>query len=178
MAEYRSIAFRARAVISIREVAQREGVSEDDIRREIARGRIATADLPDGEMGVVVPADGSLGPTDLILMAEYSADPVWSAAHDSMLQLEWLPISAGLRSRLNDWARRCERFVWQQIDHVETDAGIFETPRDPVDPPAPGTDEQLDREGRALCQELRQQLGSDWRVAYAPFPGGRPLQWE
>lgn len=42
-----------------------------------------------------------------------------------------------------------------------------------------GTFEESQREGQALWEQLRPELGPEWLIAYATFPDdGRHLQWE
>ena len=43
----------------------------------------------------------------------------------------------------------------------------------PVEPVPELGFEEIDREGRLLCEALRSEPGDPWRVAYATFPDGR-----
>jgi hypothetical protein len=111
---------------------------------------------------------------DLIFMPDYGADPIWSADRNYMVELERLPIGESLRGRIREWARRWEDVAWR-TEYDDVVNGMRPGPAVPV-PEA--THEAIDRQGRLLCEELRAELGGDWRVAYATFPDGRHLQWE
>ena len=114
-------------------------------------------------------------PTALIFMPDYGADPIWSADRNYMVELESVPISESLRSRIRDWAGRWEDMAWQINDYDDVANGMRPGPAVPV--PA-GALDQINREGLVLCNELRAELGEEWRVAHATFPDSRHLQWE
>ena len=68
--------------------------------------------------------------------------------------------------------RRCP---FQSIEYDDVVNGMLPGPAEPV---PEGAFEELNEQGRVLCEELRIALGDGWRVAYATFPDGRHLQWE
>jgi hypothetical protein len=92
-----------------------------------------------------------------------------------MVELERLPISGSLRGRIREWAGQWEDVAWRAIGYDDVVNGMRSGPAVPV---SEVTHDEVDREGGLLCEELRVELGADWRVAYATFPDGRYLQWE
>jgi hypothetical protein len=116
-----------------------------------------------------------IAPTDLIFMPDYGADPLWSADGGSMVPLERLPIGDGLRARIRGWASRWDDLTYQAWNYDDVANGMRDGPAEPVPDRAA---EQLAREWRQLCDELRAELGAPWRVAHATFPNERHLQWE
>jgi hypothetical protein len=112
---------------------------------------------------------------DLIFMTDCGADPIWTADENSMVSLEQLPISSRLKSRIRTWASRWEDFAWESMRYDDVVNGQIDGPAEPV---PNGAFEEIDREGRQLCEDLRAELAGRCRVAYATFPDGRHLQWE
>ena len=99
-------------------------------------------------------------------MPDYYADPVWDAANEAMVSVEALPISDGLRMAVRSWGQR-----WTEL-------------ASPDDPPSSLTAaellEALERDGRSLCERMREELGPAWRVGWVSFDddGQRYVQWE
>ena len=120
---------------------------------------------------------------NVLFQPDYQADPIWDAATGAMVYLESLPIEVDLRSAIRSWAARWEQLAGQQeeLAYSEMDAehaGSGILPGSAA--PGPGqTWEMNEQEGRALCQQLRNELGEGWRVGWVTFTDGqRHVQWE
>jgi hypothetical protein len=120
-------------------------------------------------------AGRGLAPTDLLFMPDYSADPIWEVASECMIGLELLPITDQTRATIRAWASRWEQLAWQQIDaDIQDHAEAAE-----AEPIRPEAREAIERDGRALCQQLRNELGPPWRVGWVTFQNDqRHVQWE
>jgi hypothetical protein len=115
-------------------------------------------------------------PAELLFMPDYRADPIWEVVTESMISLDRLPIGMPTRSAIREWASRWERFAEQEMlfDYVEN--AMLPGPAEPVSPQAWET---IERDGRALCQQLRNELGDRWRVGWVSFEHEqRHVQWE
>ena len=85
----------------------------------------------------------------LRVMADYSADPIWTAAGE--VDLDTLPISDRLRRDLRTWA------------------DIFDTlPATKFRFQAPGGRSGFNQTGRQLARRLEQELGHAYTVEYVP----------
>ncbi|MCW3067132.1 MAG: hypothetical protein JWN32_4304 [Solirubrobacterales bacterium] len=114
-------------------------------------------------------------PTELLFMPDYSADPIWDAATESMVSLDRLPIGEDTRSVIREWARRWEHLAGQRMHFDDVENGKHPGPAEPVPPQAWET---IERDGRALCQQLREELGDGWRVGWVSFEHARRhVQW-
>jgi hypothetical protein len=112
----------------------------------------------------------------LLFMADYGADPLWDLASGAMVNVDRLEIGAETRAALRDWAKRWDALASTQMRSDDVEAGMSNSPADPV---PTHVWEDLDREGRKLCDHLRQELGPDWRVGWTSFPDSRRhVQWE
>jgi hypothetical protein len=93
----------------------------------------------------------------LLIMADYGADPVWSANGRTAERLEEIPVSEETRSALRAWQARYD----------ELPAIGFAWP--------PGDRETFDRKGRELWGRVAEELGDAWRVGYFSELEGRAL---
>jgi hypothetical protein len=57
----------------------------------------------------------------LVLMTDYSADPIWDGESGAMLDLDRLPLTASTRARLREWARRWELQALAETENAEFD---------------------------------------------------------
>ncbi|HLH15116.1 MAG TPA: hypothetical protein VKV16_10035 [Solirubrobacteraceae bacterium] len=98
----------------------------------------------------------------LRFFGEHAADPIWDE-RGNMISLDDLPVSDELRAQARAWSKRWDELASQQlrVDSSTADAS------DGTDRPV--TDEQwesLDRDGRAVCGRLRDELGEGWTVEW------------
>jgi hypothetical protein len=113
---------------------------------------------------------------DLLFMSDYSADPVWDPPIECMVNLDELPLTDDTRAAIRGWANRWEDTAWPGMDVDAAEEGVIPGPVEPVP-----TDlaEAIERDGRALCQRLRDELGTGWRVGWISFENDeRRVQWE
>jgi hypothetical protein len=85
----------------------------------------------------------------LRVMAEYSADPIWTDAGE--VDLQSLPISDRLRRDLRTWA--------DLFDTLPATKFRFQTP---------GGRKGFNQTGRQLAHRLEQELGHAYTVEYVP----------
>ena len=115
-------------------------------------------------------------PRDLLFMSDYSADPIWDAATESMVRLDSLPISDETRASIRDWASRWKSSPGNRCASTNAESGMRAGAVEPV--PAQAW-ERIEADGRALRERLRQELGNGWRVGWVSFEHGkRHAQWE
>ena len=101
----------------------------------------------------------------LLFMADYSADPLWDLESEAMVALERLPLTEATRASVRAWASR-----WEAIASSEFDLVAAEVPKEAC--------ATLERDGRAVWQQVRRELGDDWQVGWVTFPNGRRhVQW-
>jgi hypothetical protein len=102
-------------------------------------------------------------PKALLFMPDYDADPIWSLDDEAMVPLEHLPLSDGARDDARAWARRWEAHTWATMEDDDDDT------------PEP---RQLERDGRAVWERLREELAPAHRLGYATFEEDmRHVQW-
>jgi hypothetical protein len=85
----------------------------------------------------------------LVLMPDYTADPLWDDRDGCMVSLSSLPLSDSLKERLTAW-----REAWERSNEQDWATGE-DTP----------LDEAFERERHNLWKALREELGSDYEVA-------------
>lgn len=92
-------------------------------------------------------------PTSLLMMADYSADPMWVRAPDGramqMVKLDDLALSSGLKDRLRQWARRYDELA-----------------RTDYNWPSEEIRESWVAAGRVLYEEVCVELGPSFDVQY------------
>jgi hypothetical protein len=81
-----------------------------------------------------------------------------------MVSLDDLDISTELRAEARAWSVRWERLAEQNQAADGFAAGMLETPAEPVSSESWAS---LERDGRAVCERLRAELGNDWEVEWA-----------
>jgi len=111
---------------------------------------------------------------DLLLMPDYSADPVWDAMTGDMVSLDSLPVSAKTKKLLRAWATRWDELATQDL---EADHGYTPGLAQQVVPREAWAEHR--REGRLVWRELQHDLGDAWRLGWVSSLGGRRhVQWE
>ena len=99
-------------------------------------------------------------------MADYGADPVWDLDSEAMVALEGLPLTVATRASVRAWAAR-----WEVIASSEFDPAGAEVPE--------GALVALERDGRAVWQQVQRELSDDWQVGWVSFSDGRRyVQWQ
>lgn len=115
-------------------------------------------------------------PAEILFMPDYRADPIWDVTTESMVSLDQLPIGEPTRSAIRGWASRWEQLAEQKMRCADVEHGMLPGPAEPVSPQAWET---IELDGRALCHQLRDELGGRWRVGWVSFEHGqRHVQWE
>lgn len=79
------------------------------------------------------------------------------------VSLDALPLKAGTKAAVRDWAERWEPVAWQQMDADDFAAGMTDRS---AEPPSPETWRSLGEEGRRLCARLQEELDGRWTVLY------------
>lgn len=104
-----------------------------------------------------------LSPGRLRFFGDYGRDdPVWGDGGN--VSLNALPISNEARAQARAWARRWDELNTAQIQAQAFIDGMSRTYVEPV------PDEQwasLQRDGRAICQRLQEELGDGWVLEWA-----------
>jgi hypothetical protein len=87
------------------------------------------------------------------LMAEYGGTILWACPPDDVgsIDIESLPLSAALKSDLQDWAERYD----QTLDDSDPMASGFATLE---------AEQAFEQDGRRLLEALRAELGTDFEV--------------
>jgi hypothetical protein len=112
---------------------------------------------------------------DLLFMGDYTADPLWDARTEAMVNVDRLPVSANVREALREWAKRWEALANAQL---RIDGGQNQTPDGLADVASQQAWEDLAGNGQSLCEQLRRELGGGWRVGWVVFHDDqRHVQW-
>jgi hypothetical protein len=115
-------------------------------------------------------------PAEILFMADYRADPIWDVRTESMVSLDQLPIGEPTRSAIRGWANRWEQLAEQDMHSADVKHGMLPGTAEPVPRHAWET---IERDGRALCHQVREELGDRWRVGWVSFEHGqRHVQWK
>ncbi len=85
----------------------------------------------------------------ILLMCDYSADPVWYESDGTMAALEALPLDEATKAQLRRWADWYETF---RDDGLEWESDEEE--------------QAFEHEGRRLWKKVRAELGEGWQVGY------------
>lgn len=93
----------------------------------------------------------------LLIMADYGAEPVWSANGRVAERLDDVPLSAATKRALREWASRYDELPSAGLRWSADDEADFE------------------RTGRELWIRVSAELGSGWRVGYFSEREGRAL---
>lgn len=102
-------------------------------------------------------------PKNIRLRLEYGCYPLWDIDNPGNLRIENFDISDELKKRLNEWADKYNQ--WFDIDGVSD-----KTPRPPELRKVIREEiAAFDREGASIWLDLREELGEEYQVVYAPF---------
>jgi hypothetical protein len=99
-------------------------------------------------------------PKRVVLMCDYTADPLWSGEGGEMLPLEYVPLTDETKTALRRWADE-----WEALR--------------PTYEPPPSDDPRMlahEGEGIRLWKLVREELGPDYLVGFREWadPEGRP----
>ncbi len=88
----------------------------------------------------------------LKLMLDYDCWPLWDQDAGDNLDPETLPLSRGLKTRLQAWSEGYDALL-----NRDDPLNSYHTPE---------REQALENEGVALWQALQTELGDTWRVSY------------
>jgi hypothetical protein len=112
-------------------------------------------------------------PRRLLFFPDYAADPIWEAGpRGGMVSLDELPLTSETRTDTRDWARHWERLACADQRADAYSAGMSDQPAEKVAPEAWAKHE---RDGRALCERLRDELGGDYELGWLDQEG--QVEW-
>ena len=101
------------------------------------------------------------------MFADYGAEsPLWDE-RGTMVWLDQLPLSEGLRQDLSVWASRADKAQWDEVN--EWGRGIRQVPEMPenlVEGPYVEIDPQIRQDGLALWHRVQDELGSSYQVEW------------
>jgi hypothetical protein len=97
----------------------------------------------------------------LRFFGDHGADPVWDDR--GMVDLDSLAVSDEVRAQARAWGTRWDELVTAQLHADWYASGTSHSAAAPV------SEEQwdlLERDGRAVCKRLQDELGEEWLVEW------------
>lgn len=91
---------------------------------------------------------------ELKIEGEVSADPVWCAECMRNLDLEELPISHGLKTRLREWMLRYGEWIDWEKDRIVSNGIELEMIHN--------------KQGKKLTEEVQKEIGEKYDVYFSP----------